>query len=74
MTAHPVTRSAPPSSVTCNGPKRARRAVVVGAGLGGLATAARLAHAGYRVTVLERQAVPGGRRCSGCCTWPVLCS
>jgi phytoene desaturase len=34
---------------------------VIGAGLGGLATAARLAHAGYRVTVLERHDGPGGR-------------
>lgn len=37
------------------------RAVVIGAGLGGLATAARLAHGGYQVTVLERHHVPGGR-------------
>ena len=28
-------------------------ALIIGAGLGGLATAARLARAGYRVTVLE---------------------
>ncbi|HEX2450595.1 MAG TPA: phytoene desaturase family protein [Gemmatimonadales bacterium] len=34
---------------------------MIGAGLGGLATASRLAHAGYRVTVLERHALPGGR-------------
>jgi phytoene desaturase len=34
---------------------------VIGAGLGGLATAARLPHAGYRVTVLERHDGPGGR-------------
>jgi phytoene desaturase len=41
---------------------RARRsAVVIGAGLGGLATAARLAHSGYRVTLLERHRLPGGR-------------
>ncbi len=37
------------------------RAVVIGAGLGGLATAARLAHAGCQVTVLERHRGPGGR-------------
>lgn len=37
------------------------RVVVVGAGLGGLATAIRLASAGIRVTLLERDARPGGR-------------
>lgn len=36
-------------------------AVVIGAGIGGLATAARLARAGYHVTVLEKNAKPGGR-------------
>jgi phytoene desaturase len=35
--------------------------VVVGAGLGGLGAAVRLAARGYRVTVLERHAEPGGR-------------
>jgi phytoene desaturase len=35
--------------------------VVVGAGLAGLSAALRLAAAGRRVTVLEREAVPGGR-------------
>jgi phytoene desaturase len=35
--------------------------VVVGAGLGGLSAALRLAAAGRSVTVLEREAVPGGR-------------
>jgi phytoene desaturase len=37
------------------------RVVVVGAGLGGLACALHLAGAGREVTVLEREAVPGGR-------------
>ena len=36
-------------------------ALIIGAGLGGLATAVRLAHAGYRVTVLEQYDIPGGR-------------
>jgi phytoene desaturase len=35
--------------------------VIVGAGLGGLSTALRLAGAGRSVTVIEREAVPGGR-------------
>ena len=34
---------------------------MIGAGIGGLATAVRLAHAGYRVTVLEQHSIPGGR-------------
>jgi phytoene desaturase len=37
------------------------RVVVVGAGLGGLSAALRLAGAGREVTVLEREQVPGGR-------------
>lgn len=37
------------------------RVVVVGAGLGGLSAAIRLAAAGRQVTVLERESVPGGR-------------
>ena len=40
---------------------RTDRVVVVGAGLGGLACAVRLAGAGREVTVLEREAGPGGR-------------
>lgn len=35
--------------------------VVVGAGLGGLSAALRLAGAGRRVTVIERETLPGGR-------------
>ncbi|BCJ63399.1 phytoene desaturase family protein [Polymorphospora rubra] len=37
------------------------RVVVVGAGVGGLATAARLAATGHRVTVVERSGVVGGK-------------
>ena len=36
-------------------------ALVIGAGIGGIAAAARLARSGYRVTVLEKNAGPGGR-------------
>lgn len=36
-------------------------AVVIGAGMGGLATALRLASQGFQVTVLEKQPRPGGR-------------
>ncbi|MHA7873283.1 MAG: phytoene desaturase family protein, partial [Hyphococcus sp.] len=39
----------------------AGRAVVIGAGVGGLAAAARLAAKGYRVTVVEKLDGPGGR-------------
>lgn len=39
----------------------APHAVVIGAGLGGLAAAMRLGAKGYRVTVLDRLDVPGGR-------------
>jgi 1-hydroxycarotenoid 3,4-desaturase len=37
------------------------RSIVVGAGIGGLACALRLAHAGHAVTVLDRHAAPGGK-------------
>jgi phytoene desaturase len=40
---------------------RTDRVVVVGAGLGGLSCALRLAGAGRQVTLLEREAEPGGR-------------
>src|SRR5215213_1371817 len=36
-------------------------ALIVGAGIGGIATAARLAKNGYEVTVLEKESTPGGR-------------
>ena len=42
-------------------PQGGKSALVIGAGVGGLATSVRLAHAGYRVTVVERHHVPGGR-------------
>jgi len=36
-------------------------ALVIGAGIGGIAVAARLAQQGYQVTVVEKNAEPGGR-------------
>ena len=38
-----------------------RRAIIVGAGIGGTATAARLAHAGFDVEVYEKNGFAGGR-------------
>lgn len=38
-----------------------QRVIVIGAGIGGLTTAARLAYDGYTVTVLEKEALVGGR-------------
>lgn len=40
---------------------KAKHIVVVGAGLGGLAAAARLAHMGFKVTVMEQQCSIGGK-------------
>jgi phytoene desaturase len=42
-------------------PRRAPRAVVIGAGLGGLAVALRLQGEGFDVVVLEQRSAPGGR-------------
>ncbi|WP_223421459.1 phytoene desaturase [Tateyamaria pelophila] len=39
----------------------ANRAIVIGAGLGGLASAMRLGAKGYKVTVIDKLDVPGGR-------------
>ncbi|WP_028596460.1 phytoene desaturase family protein [Paenibacillus assamensis] len=38
-----------------------KKAIVIGAGLGGLSCAIRLAHAGFAVTVLEQQSSAGGK-------------
>ena len=38
-----------------------KKVVIIGAGMGGLATALRLRREGFAVTVLEKQARPGGR-------------
>ena len=43
------------------GPQGRPRAIVIGAGFGGLAAAARLGARGYAVTVLEKLDQPGGR-------------
>ena len=44
-----------------NSRRPARAAVVIGAGFGGLSAAALLARDGFRVTLLEKNAWPGGR-------------
>ncbi|WP_342378676.1 phytoene desaturase family protein [Myxococcus stipitatus] len=44
-----------------SGRTQGRRVVVVGAGVGGLAAAARLAHQGFEVQVVEKTGAPGGR-------------
>jgi phytoene desaturase (3,4-didehydrolycopene-forming) len=38
-----------------------KTAIVIGAGVGGVATAARLAKAGFRVVVVEKNDFTGGR-------------
>ncbi len=42
-------------------PGRTDSVIIIGAGLGGLSAALRLAGAGRKVTVLERESAPGGR-------------
>jgi phytoene dehydrogenase-like protein len=38
-----------------------KRILIIGSGMGGLATALRLAYQGFEVTILEKQPRPGGR-------------
>ncbi len=38
-----------------------KNAIIIGSGLGGLATALRLSSQGYKVTVIEKHSTPGGR-------------
>ncbi len=42
-------------------PRRSRRVIVIGAGMGGLSSAIALAGAGHEVMVLEKEAAPGGK-------------
>jgi phytoene desaturase len=46
---------------TYSDPTIANEAIVIGAGIGGLASAMRLGAKGYRVTVIDRLDMPGGR-------------
>ncbi len=55
MLTHVESRSRPTS------PTSGADALVIGAGLGGLAAAMRLGAKGYRVTVVDRLDMPGGR-------------
>lgn len=41
--------------------KKSKKAIIIGAGLGGLATALRLTSLGYKVTIIEKHSKPGGR-------------
>ena len=49
------------TTTTTMGEKQRKKAIVVGAGVGGTATAARLAHAGLDVEVYEKNEFSGGR-------------
>lgn len=44
-----------------NGPGNGQNVLVIGAGIGGLASACRLSELGFAVTVVERHAAPGGK-------------
>lgn len=41
--------------------KKAKSAIIIGSGIGGIATAGNLASKGYQVTMFEKNAFPGGR-------------
>ena len=38
-----------------------RKAIIIGAGIGGIASAIRLAHLGFETTVFEMNSEPGGK-------------
>jgi phytoene dehydrogenase-like protein len=38
-----------------------KKVIVIGAGIGGLSAAVQLAYCGFNVTVLEKNAAPGGK-------------
>ena len=44
-----------------NKPLERKKAIIIGAGIGGIATAGNLACKGYNVTIFEKNAYPGGR-------------
>jgi len=45
----------------CSASKGPAKAIVIGAGLGGLASAMRLGAKGYDVTIIDKLDMPGGR-------------
>lgn len=49
------------TTTTTMAEKQRKKAIIVGAGVGGTATAARLAHAGLDVEVYEKNEFSGGR-------------
>ena len=56
-----MTRLDPIESKARVGKLVGNRAIVIGAGLGGLAAAMRLGAKGYTVTIIDKLDVPGGR-------------
>ncbi|TGZ78408.1 phytoene desaturase [Ascodesmis nigricans] len=60
--AHPFTTPIPPAISSLPLPQSANKtAIIVGAGAGGVALAARLSKSGFSVTVIEKNAFTGGR-------------